>query len=82
MTSSEGAEGAFVLASHFAGTTSEELCLVYLIGLDSDDVSDPDAPLFQPLCRREAVRAAGQYAARRDWELTQIRCLRARHVEV
>ena len=85
MTSPKGAEGAFVFASQFDGTSSEELCLVYLIGLDSDldsdDVSDPDAPLFRPLCRREAVRAAERYAAQHDWEVTQIRCLRPRHVE-
>ena len=81
MISPEGAEGAFVFASHFGGTASEELCLVYLIGLESDEVSDIDAPLFQPLCRREAIRAAGLYAARHDWELTQIRCLRPPHIE-
>ena len=76
MTSSEGSEGAFAIASHYDGPRSAELCLVYLIGLDGDENTVLDAPLFQPLSRHEAVRAAGQYAIRRNWELTQIRCLR------
>ena len=81
MINSDGNEGAFVLTSSYSETSPHELCQVYLIGLDGEEPSDLDAPLFRPLCRQEAVRAACQYARQRSWELTQIRCLRPREVE-